>query len=239
MSIVQLSKVQISSVVQLSFYTLAMVTPLSRSKSSVINKVSLLVTLSRVSIFSSTIHPMTILLVFIVTICLGFCIPFEHEEEAEKAPMDDRRAAQSIILQWSKSRSINDVEYYDVPFTSLDRFIHLAKVMEKEFTLLHYNQANSSHLSEKIRLGVMNMNLSYAFASEQIDLLSDFQEDNAEELAKINRGVWFSTAMDCYRFKWMGQLAAARARFQRKRLFHVFKTEWRPREEEKGAVSCG
>ena len=160
---------------------------------------------------------MTILLelVVLVTVCLGICIPLNHEE-AEKVPMDDGRT----ILQWLKSRSNSDVEYYDVPFTSLDRFIHLAKVMEQEFTLMHYNQKNSSHLSEKIRLGVLNMNLSYSYAAEETNLLSDFQEENAEQLVKINRGVWLSTVVECYRFKWMSDMIfthmVEKARHQRK-----------------------
>ena len=158
---------------------------------------------------------MTILLVIvvIVTVCLGVCIPFKHEE-TEKAAMNDSGKVQGTILSWLKAKSIkNDVEYYDVPFTSLDRFLHLAKVMEKEFTLFHYNQANSSQLSEKIRLGVLNMNLSYSYASEEINLLSDFQQDNAAQFAKIYQGVWFSTAMDCYRFKWRSELSKQERKF--------------------------
>ena len=137
---------------------------------------------------------------------MKFCNPFHH-----KAPNPH---VEQTITQWLKKSDTG--QYYEVPFISLDRLYHLAKLMKNEVTLLYQKQTSSLQLSEKIRLSAMNLNGSYQFANEQINMLSDFQKDNTRQLIKLNSGLWVSMTMDCYRTIWETKLTAFDAQTKRK-----------------------
>ena len=143
-------------------------------------------------------------------LCVNICIPSANEVVE---PIHKQSSELGLIVQWSKNNH-QMVEFYQVPLISLDRLYHLAKVKENEVSLLYHKQITSLQLSDEVKI------------------LSEFQEENAKSLIKLNRGLWVSMTMDCYRNIWMRKLTAFQAKMKRMSILPHLKTlRWTVKDE--------
>ena len=132
-------------------------------------------------------------------LCVNICIPSASEHH---------RSELGSIVQWS-SNNHQEVALYQVPLMSLDRLNQLAKVKENEVSILFEKQIMSKQFSD------------------EVEMISEFQEENAKSLIKLHGGLWVSMTMDCYRNMWMRKLHAFQAKMKRMSILPNLKTlQW-------------
>ena len=138
-------------------------------------------------------------------LCVHICIPSASEQVD---PIHNHRSELGSIVQWS-SNNHQEVELYQVPLMSLDRLNQLAKVKENEVSILFEKQLMSKQFSD------------------EVEMISEFQEENAKSLIKLHGGLWVSMTMDCYRNMWMRKLHAFQAKMKRMSILPNLKTlQW-------------
>ena len=83
--------------------------------------------------------------------------------------------------------------------------------MEREVFILYQKEISSIELSEKLHLMLVGLNGTYVVEQKLMEWVTRMHVKNNIEFLRMNRRLWLSMSMDCYRHLWMHQLRASQA----------------------------